>query len=67
MPGQGYLKAAFPYEGQKFYQTPPVAVEITHTVDKVKVECELKADGIKTSESYIATRSYGKIRFEVSK
>ena len=67
LPKQGYLKAAFPFGGQSFYQTPPVAVRITHTADKVDVKCELKADGIKTSDTFIATRAYGKIRFEVTK
>jgi len=61
---EGFLISAFPFKGDKFYQTPPVAV-IVSGAGKVTVSCALKGEKIKVSESYIASRAFGKVKFVV--
>jgi len=63
---EGYLVNAFPFRGESFYQTPPVAVIVDTDID-VTVHCQLKGKGVKTSETFIASRAFGKIKYTVSK
>lgn len=71
----GFQKSAFPFKGQKDFMTPPVAVQVTLETDPdvkekkmtkpVTVKCELKGKGIVPSESFVASRAYGKVQMKV--
>ena len=61
---KGYLISAFPFKGQACYQAPPVAVKVP-LKGRRTVTCYLKGEGIKVSESDIAHRAFGKIKFTV--
>eukprot|EP00794_Sanderia_malayensis_P011269 gene11269-12449_t len=61
---EGYLVSAFPFYGEDFYQTPPLAIKVNSTEETI-ISCELKGKGFTVSESHIAARAFGKIRFHV--
>ena len=61
---KGQQKGAFPFEGQARYQAPPVAVKVP-LKGRCTVTCYLKGEGIKVSESDVAHRAFGKIKFTV--
>lgn len=71
----GFQKSAFPFKGQSDFMTPPVAVQVTLETDPeakekkmtkaVTVKCELKGKGIVPSESFVASRAYGKVQMKV--
>lgn len=68
----GFQKSAFPFKGQSDYMTPPVAVQVTLETDPetkktkpVTVKCELKGKGVVPSESFVASRAYGKVQMKV--
>jgi len=64
-PDGGYLISAFPFRGEAFYQTPPVAVLINPKQGKVEVSCRLSGDNVKTSDTYVHHRAFGKVKFEL--
>ncbi|XP_065056327.1 probable sodium/potassium-transporting ATPase subunit beta-3 [Rhopilema esculentum] len=66
LPTTGYLAKAFPFEGQKDYQTPAVAIQLDlSSGNKLTVKCEIRGEGFKTSDVYIAHRAFGKIEFAI--
>jgi len=62
----GYLKAAMPFRGQKFYTNPIAVVQVEGLPDKsVDVQCQLVGDKIEVSDSYNPKRAFGKIEFSI--
>ena len=63
---EGYLLKAFPFKGQSFYQTPPVAVIVSPSSSKaVTVQCFLVGEQLAVSDTYRASRAFGKLQFVV--
>lgn len=62
----GYLKAAMPFRGQKFYVNPIAVVQVPVEDKAVEVRCQLKGDKIEVSDSYNPKRAFGKIEFTVA-
>jgi len=63
---KGYMKAAMPFRGQKFY-TNPIAVVQVHVKDEpVEVRCTLVGEKIEVSDSFNPKRAFGKIEFTVA-
>ena len=59
---RGFLLNGFPFTGEKSQQLPFVAEQIDAT-KSVEIECKL-GNGIKVSESFNPSRSYGNILIE---
>lgn len=57
---KGFLLNGFPFQGEASHHLPFVAVQVDAS-KSVKVECKLKGDGIKVSDSFNPARSYGNI------
>lgn len=60
---EGFLLNGFPYEGEKTHHLPFVAVQVDAT-KSVNIKCRLDGEGVKVSDSYNPSRSYGNIQIE---
>lgn len=65
LPKTGYYRDGFPFKGQSWYQTPPVAVKIPFPKSKVTIKCTLQGKGIKVSDVFKSSRAFGRVQFDV--
>jgi len=67
----GFQKSAFPFFGQKGYQTPPAIVQVdiskAELTGETEVKCKLEGKGVSPSDSYNPSRSFGTIKLQVPK